>query len=171
MKTAFKLVLLFVFIGLYNFSNAQSKIKLGHIDSGELLKMMPGRDSAEIKMKEYAKTLETQYAAMNSELETKYNDLDANKATMSDLIKQMKQKEIEDLSKRIQEFQQSAQEDVQKKEQELLKPIIEKARKAIEDVAKENGYTYIFDRSTQVLLYFENNDDIMPLVKKKLGLK
>jgi outer membrane protein len=51
-----------------------------------------------------------------------------------------------------------------------LKPIIDKAKKAIEDVAKENGYTYIFDSSVGVLLYYENSDDIMTLVKKKLGL-
>ena len=171
MKTISKLILLSVFTGIIFFSQAQTKIKLGNIDSGELLKMMPGRDSAEAKMKEYAKTLESQFQAMQTELESKYSDLDANKATMSDLIKQMKQKEIEDLSKRIQDFQQSAQEDVQKKEQELLQPIIAKAKKAIEDVAKENGYTYIFDRSTQVLLYFDASEDILALVKKKLGLK
>ena len=171
MKNLFKIVLLLGFVIFSINSNAQTKLKLGHVDSEELLKSMPERDSALAKLKDYSKALETQFQSMQSELETKYNDFVANQATYSDLIKQMKQKELEDLQKRIQDFQQSAQEDVQKKEQELLKPIIDKAKKAIEDVAKENGYNYIFDRGLQVLLYADPTEDVTALVKKKLGLK
>ena len=173
MKNVIKSVLIvsFIIFSISTTTNAQSKLKLGHVDSEEILKSMPERDSALAKLKDYSKSLETQFQSMQSELETKYNDFMANQSTYSDLIKQMKQKELEDLQKRIQDFQQSAQEDVQKKEQELLKPIIDKAKKAIEEVAKENGYTYVFDRSLQVLLYSDPNDDITPLVKKKLGVK
>ena len=171
MKNVIKSFLIAVFIIFSVNTFAQSKLKLGHVDSEDLLKSMPARDSALAKLKDYSKTLETQFQSMQSELETKYNDFVANQATYSYLIKQMKQKELEDLQKRIQDFQQSAQEDVQKKEQELLQPIITKAKKAIEDVAKENGYNYIFDRGLQVLLYADPTDDITPLVKKKLNLK
>jgi len=90
---------------------------------------------------------------------------------MSSIIKQTKEKEILDLQRRIQEFQQTAQEDLQNKENELTAPIIEKARNAVRDVAKENGYTFIFNSTEGLLLYTEPADDIMALVKKKLGLK
>ena len=66
---------------------------------------------------------------------------------------------------------QNAQEQLQGREQELLKPIIYRAKKAIEDVAKEGGYTYILDAGTAAVLYSQDSDDIMPQVKKKLGLK
>jgi outer membrane protein len=89
---------------------------------------------------------------------------------MTDAIKQDKIKEITNLEERISEFQQSAQKDLQSQEEKLLRPIIDKAKKAIEDVAKENNFTYIFDSGVGVLLYQNDSDDIMPMVKKKLGL-
>jgi outer membrane protein len=71
---------------------------------------------------------------------------------------------------RIQEFQQSAQENMRKKEAELLKPIIEKAKNAISQVAKEAGYSYVFDSSTSGFLYKPESDNVIALVKKKLGI-
>lgn len=89
---------------------------------------------------------------------------------MSDLIKQTKEKELQDLQKRIQDFQQQAQSDLQKKNDELSKPIYEKANKAIAAVAKENGYKYILDSSVGTVLYSEPSDDVITLVMKKLGI-
>ncbi len=60
---------------------------------------------------------------------------------------------------------------IKKKEQELLTPLINKAREAINEVAKENGYKYIFDSSLGVILFTDDTDDILPLVKKKLNIK
>jgi len=58
------------------------------------------------------------------------------------------------------------------KESQLLQPIIEKADKAIKEVGKENGYTYIFDLSRGSVVYFsEVSEDVLPLVKKKLGIQ
>ena len=108
---------------------------------------------------------------MQAEAEKRYNDYVANQAGWTELIRQTKQREIQDMAARIEEFQQSAQKQLQDREAELLKPIIDRAKKAIADVAKEGGYTYIFDAGTAAILYDEGGDDIMPLVKKKLGLK
>ena len=74
------------------------------------------------------------------------------------------------MSARIEEFQQTAQKKLQERQTELLKPIVDRAKQAINDVAKENGYSYVFDSGTGALLYQPDSDDLMPLVKKKLGL-
>jgi outer membrane protein len=106
---------------------------------------------------------------MQAELQQLYNDYMAKESQMSDLIKKTKQTELQEKGSRIEKFQQDAQISLQEKEKELLTPIIDKAKNAIRDVAKENGYTYIFDSAVGVTLY-EGGDDILPLVKKKLGL-
>ncbi|MCB0801966.1 MAG: OmpH family outer membrane protein [Flavobacteriales bacterium] len=144
--------------------------KLGHINSNELLLAMPERNAVEQQIKSYAQELETQLGTMSKEYQAKVQDYQAKEATMTDAIKKDKIKEITNLETRITEFQQTAQNDLQNKEESLLKPIIDKAKKAIEDVAKENNYTYIFDSGVGVLLYQKDSDDIMPMVKKKLGL-
>ena len=108
---------------------------------------------------------------MQEELQAKYNDYQERKAQMTELIRSTKEQEIRDLDQRIQTYQQNAQQKLREKEAELLQPIIDRAKQAISDVAKENGYTYIFDTSAGTLLYQQDSDDILALVKKKLGLK
>lgn len=144
--------------------------KLGHINSNDLLLAMPERANVETEIKNYATELENQLQVMSSEYQAKIQDYQTKEATMTEAIKQVKIQEITDLETRITQFQQTAQKDLQSKEESLLKPIIDKAKQAIEDVAKENNYTYIFDAGVGVLLYHKDSDDIMPLVKKKLGL-
>lgn len=144
--------------------------KLGHINSNELLLAMPERAAVEENIKRTAQDLESKLAALTKEYQAQVQTYQAQEATMTDVIKKDKIKEITNLEERIGEFQQSAQKDLQAQEEKLLRPIIDKAKKAIENVAKENNFTYIFDSGVGVLLYQKDSDDIMPLVKKKLGL-
>lgn len=149
---------------------AQTNLKLGYIDSNELLDLMPGKDSIQLVLQNYGKTLESQLQTMYQEYQNKLADYQANVNTMSTIIKQTKEKELGDLETRIQDFQQQADQDLQNKQLELVQPLIDKARKAIEEVGREKGYTYIFDTGVGTLLYFEKGDNILPLVKQKLGL-
>lgn len=144
--------------------------KLGHINSNELLLAMPQRAAVESDIQKYAQDLESQLATMTKEYQAKVQTYQSQEATMTEAIKQDRIKEITNLEERIGEFQESAQKDMQTRQETLLKPIIDKAKKAIEDVAKENNFTYIFDSGVGVLLYQKDSDNIMPLVKKKLGL-
>ena len=78
-----------------------------------------------------------------------------------------------DLNKRIGDFQTKAQADLQDQQVILFKPIQEKVDKAIKEVGKENGFVYVFDTGSGVLLYFDEtkSTNIMPLAKAKLGIK
>lgn len=147
---------------------AQKNVKLGHINSQELMQIMPGRDSVQTVLQNEVTELENTLKQMQAEAEKRYNDYVANQAGWTELIRQTKQREIQDMSARIQEFQENAQKQLQEREAELTKPIIDRAKKAIEDVARDGNYTYIFDGAA--LLYSQDSEDIMPLVKKKLGI-
>ncbi|MAX05254.1 MAG: hypothetical protein CMD28_03290 [Flavobacteriales bacterium] len=144
--------------------------KFGYIDSQELLLLMPDRKNAEIEVQNFAKTLEAQLELMTAEYQESIQEYQANEATFSDLVKQDKIAEITGLEQRIQAFQQNAQQSLQQKEQELLDPILAKARKAIEDVAKEGDFTYIFDKSQGTILYVKESENVLTLVKRKLNL-
>lgn len=90
---------------------------------------------------------------------------------MSEAMKDVKEKELQDLQNRIQSTQQSAEEKIGTKRQDMLKPITEKADKAIQAVAKEKGYTYILDASVNgVIIYATPTDNIIEDVKTKLGI-
>lgn len=165
-----KKVLLTICLTISAFFTAEAQNKLGYINSNELLVLMPESKTMQTELESFAKGLESQLMAMQSEGETKLAEYQQNEAAMSDLVKQDKVRELESIQQRILEFQQNAQQALTAKEQELLSPILDKARKAIEDVAEEGNYTYIFDASTGNILYADESENILPLVKTKLGL-
>jgi len=169
-----KKVLIAIFACLFAFGGnamAQQKIKLGHINSNELMQIMPGRDSAQTALQKEVEELQADMEAMKKEYETKVNDYMAKRDQLSELIRKSKESDLQAMASRIEEFQANAQKLLEERQEALLKPIIDRAKKAIEEVGKENGYTYIFDAGVGAVLYSQDSDDIMPLVKKKLGLK
>lgn len=171
MKKLTQVFLLIAMLSLSGFASAQS-LKIGYIDSNEIMGIMPEKDTIELKLQNFEKQLETELRAMANEYQTKLGDYQNNLATMSNLIRQSKEKELTNLQTRIQEFQQSADVEYGDKRNELLTPLIDKVKKAIDDVGKENNYTYIIDSATGVLLHIgANAENVTPLVKKKLGLK
>ncbi len=149
---------------------AQSNVKIGYIDFAQVVSLMPGQDSINTKLKAHVASLESQMKAMQSEYESKVNDYQASQATMSQIIKQTKEKEIQDLQQRIEAFNQSAQSEIQKKQMELTQPLIQRIQRAIKAVGKENGFTYILNGNEQIILYSDGGINVLPLVKKKLGL-
>ena len=171
MKNLLKIAVFIVIIFCTVSANAQVKIKLGYINTDSLMLVMPGVDTANAKLQSEYKTYQTKLAAMQDELNRKYKDYQTNVATMSELIKTTTMAELQDLNSRIESFTSSADSTFQKRRAELLKPIQAKALKAIEAVAKENGFSYIFDSAPGVLLYKTESDDITGLVKTKLGIK
>ncbi|MES2627611.1 MAG: OmpH family outer membrane protein [Bacteroidota bacterium] len=164
-----KIIALVSFVTLAAFANAQTP-KLGHIDSQDLLEAMPERAAAEKKVQDFAKNLETTLKTMTTEYQAKLASYQEKEPTMTKTEKESTEGEIMQLQQRIQEFQTSAQEKIQKQQAELLQPLIDKAKKAIEDVGREGGFTYVLDSSVGVTLYAAG-EDLLPKVKAKLGLK
>ena len=142
--------------------------KIAHLQLDSLIAMMPETKIAQELAQTYLKDLEKQVGTMETELQTKYQSYMADATGMSDLVKQTKEKELQDLNKRIEDFKASAQQDYQARYAQMSKPIFDKAKKGIEVVAKESGYKYIMDTSTGTVLYSEASDDVLMLVKKKL---
>lgn len=160
-------------LGIAQTVDAQQSLKIGHIDRQRLLLTLPERKSAEEKMQAFAKTLDERLKAMGGEYQAKVADAQerADKGSLSETEKQMLVREINDLEQRIESAREKAQEDIAKMEEELLKPMIEKTNKAIKDVAEEKSFNYVLDVSTGSVLYFDRGEDIMPLVKAKLGIQ
>ena len=168
MKNTFKIAIVGVTLVISSFT--VSAQKMAHINLDSLITLMPESKVAQQGVQDYAKQLEEQVTTMQSELKTKYDDYTAKSKDMPEVVRASKEKELNDLNQRIQDFQQQAQSDYQKKSAELSKPVYEKAKKAVDAVAKENGYKYVLDTSTGIVLYSEASDDIIALVIKKLGI-
>jgi outer membrane protein len=165
------LLALALFVGTASIATAQQKI--GHINADELLQMMPETKKAQTELEVYGRQLEKDLTDMETELQNKIDSFRANEKMMTTLARETKTKELQELQMRIQEYSQRAQQELQQKQVELLTPVIEKATKAVQDVAKEKGFSYILDSSPSkaVVVFAENGEDILPLVKAKLAIQ
>ena len=164
-----KITVLLVVLALFASTGAFSqKAKYAFIQRDSILLNMPEMKAADAELNGFVTELQNEVIKMNTEYEQKIQDYEANQETMSDLVKENKVTEINDLQKRIQDFQVQAQEEILAKREELYTPVFDKFEKAVQDVAKEKGYSAVFPAN--VALYFNPKDDITDLVKSKLNI-
>ena len=170
MKNALKLFFITALLIAGTSLNAQD-MKFGHVNSSRVLSMMPEREAAQKTLQSEAQELGVELEKLNVEYNNKLQKFVEEQDTLSNVLRQLRERELRELQTRIQEFQAGAQEDLQKREMELLQPIFQKIENAIADVAREQGLIYVFDLDSQALLYHSDaSQDIFPLVQQKLGL-
>lgn len=147
--------------------------KFGRINMQELIFAMPETKEMNTNLEAYVQDLRENMETIQVEFNNKLNDYQKNYSTLSDSVKQLKEKELQDLQTRIGEFEQVAQQDIQKKQAELLEPIVTKAKAAVDKVSKEGGYLAVFDSSVGSLAYFDEEalTDIMDSVKAELNIQ
>ena len=168
-----KLTILFVaLIALAASSYAQKANKFGYLNSAELLSLMPEKVKADSVIDKYGADLDALGQQMYAEYQKKATDekTKVEKKLLSDEQAEIIGKELADMEKRIQDFQQTSQQKVQDKQDKTYAPILQKVNEAIKSVAKTNGYTYIFDTAAGSLLYVDETDNILPLLKAYLKL-
>lgn len=155
------------FLGLSG--TAFSQNKFGFVSYQELISLMPEAEKANTELQEYQVALQQQGNNYYSEL----NELDSlfakDSATMTKATKELKRNDMIALYQKVQGWQQTMQQMIEEKKQALLGPISTKALETVRAVAKENGYTYVMEANS--LIVSPPADDILPLVKKKLGIK
>jgi len=155
-----------------NTVSAQKTVKFGHIESNKLMSIMPSMKKAQADLQKEAADMDTNMKSMRAEYEKLVKAFQAGEKTMSDIVKQTKIKAIQDAEQRIQSFSQYAQKILGQKREAMMKPIIAKANAAIKKVGEEKGFIYIFDMSAGNILYHSSASvDVLPLVKKKLGIQ
>jgi len=154
-----------LFVGATSFTSAQSKI--AHIDKQELIKAMPAYTQAQAEIKKLGKTYEATIQGSLKELDTKLKQYNAEAEGQTQEENQKRMEEVEGIKQSLGQYQQQAQKDLQEKEYNLLKPIVENADKAIDAVAKAQGFQYVLDSA---MLIVKDGKDLMADVKKHLNI-
>lgn len=153
-------------VGLFS---ASAQTKIGYISLDELIGLMPEAGKADAELKDYQASLGQQGQDLMKELGAKDSLFVKDSAKLSASMKEIKRNELIALYQRVQGWQQQAQDLYQQKAQEKIVPLRTKAMEAIRIVAKENGYAFILDINSVIVA--PPGDDVLLLVKKKLGIK
>ena len=141
-----------------------------HVNFAELVQLMPEADAARAALDASNKEIQETYSAMVEEYQTKYTAYQQKASTWTPAIRESKEKELQGIVTRIQEFEQSIQTDLQQQQQTLMAPIYEKARKVVEELAKAGSYIYVFDVNSMLYYDATQSTDLTPAARKALNI-
>ena len=151
--------------------SATAQTKIGYINTDELMSIMPEAAKVNTELNEYQVSLQQQGQSLQVEADKQRDQYFIDSIKLTPSMKEIRRGELVKLYTRLQGYDQEAQEKSQKYAQEKIAPIRVKALDAIKLVAKEKGYTYVLDDAANVLLVMPPADDLLPMVKTKLGIK
>lgn len=148
--------------------------KIGYADWDYIFSQMPEFKQIDSELKAHRTQLESQMEAKQKDFQAKYEAFTKLPATTPDAIRADKQRELEALNESLQKFSQDAQTSLTNKQSALMDPIFNKVGKAIEEVAKEQGFSFIINpqllQGGDILLYSDEKFNISDSVLKKLGI-
>ncbi len=154
-------------LGLMAAGQVSAQNKMAYVSIDEVVQLMPEYKKAMGDMAQFDSALQINYAETVKELNRQDSMYKADSAKWSNAIRTANREKMKKLLVDLQGFEQSYQQQMQQKQEELMSPVAQKATTLINDVAKTNGYTYVFRK--EALLVQPEADDLLPLVKKKLG--
>lgn len=160
--------LLLIAILTLGFNTVQAQVKVGHISTDLLISLMPETIALNAELEKLSKTYESELKAEEAKLEAKLKKYQAEQPSQTDEVNQQRGVEVQQDQQNLYQASQVAREDITKKRNEKLKPILEKAKKAIDEIATEQGYTYVLEASTLIVA---NGTDLLSTVKAKLGIQ
>ena len=164
-----KKILLIAVLGCASVA-AFAQQKFAHVNFQELVTLMPEADQAREVMSASSKEAQETYQSMVDEYQSKFNQYQQKASTWTQAIRESKEKELTEISQRIQEFEQSIQNELSQQQQQLMAPIYEKANTTVQDLAKKGGYVYVFDISTVLYVDPAQSTDLTPAARTALGI-
>lgn len=161
-------VAIVLFVGATSFVNAQSKV--AHIDTQALMESMPEMKAAQNQLEKLQKTYDTEIKAMAKEFEAKVKQYGNEEGTKTQEENEKRVLEVQGMEKNISAYRQQALKDLQQKELDVYQPILDKARTAIQKVARAQGIQYVLDSTTGSGILLADGKDLLVDVKKELGI-
>mgnify|MGYP002732816870 CR=1 FL=1 len=165
-----KKVIIIAAMALMSVAAMAQEAKFAFVDFNEIVMLMPEMDEARATLEENSKTNEEILMTMYEEYQNKMKQYQQNAASWSQSIREMKEKELVDIEARLEQSQQSLQQELQQLQQSLQAPIVEKANKAISELAKAKGVAAVYDRSTFLYVDEAQMINLTPEARVALGI-
>ncbi len=157
---------------LFVAGTARAQSKIGYVSTEAIMKQLPDAQDAQKQLDALTASWQDELNKMQEDWKKKYDDYDKKKLIMTDQRRAEAERELRDLDQKIadyrnQKFGQNGE--LFAKQNELMKPVQDRVFKAIQDVAVEEGYDYVLDKSGEILMMYANPKlDLTDKVLEKL---
>jgi len=153
-------------------SLAMSQVKIAYVTTDAIMKQLPDAQDAQKQLDQFVVDWQGELNKLQADWQKKLDDYDKRKLIMTEQRRADAEKELRDLEGKVAEYRNKKfgqNGDLFLKQNELMKPVQDRVFKAIQDVALEEGYDYVFDKSGEILLMYANPKfDLTPKVLAKL---
>ncbi|MBL7128541.1 MAG: OmpH family outer membrane protein [Ignavibacteria bacterium] len=133
--------------------------KVGYIDSKKIVESMQEASDAKLKLDNLVAEWQSELTVLQDSLKNIKEDYDKKKLILTEQLKQQKEQEIADLETFISNFKVGKfgeNGEYFQKQKEFMKPVQDRIFLAIQTVAEEEDFDYVFDRSSEILLLYVN---------------
>ncbi len=163
-----KSIFIVMLFAISSMSFAQQKF--GVTSAQEIMAKMPEGESIQKQLQDLSNSLVADMEATEKEYQAKVQDYQKNQASYSQVMREQKEKDLQIIVERMQQFQQTAQQELNNKQEELLAPVRTRIYEAITKVGNENGFTFIFDKAVPLYMSETLVTDVTSLVLTELGI-
>jgi outer membrane protein len=143
----------------FGFAGAGAQMKIGYINSESIMQVLPEAIDAQKSLDVLVAGWEAELQKMQSEWKRKFDEYDKRKLILTDQVRSDQERQLRELDQSITEFRNKKfgqGGELFQKQNDVMKPVQNKMFKVLEDIAKEDGYDYVFDRSGEILLLYAN---------------
>lgn len=144
---------------------AVAQQKIGFVNSSKIFAEIPEAKEAKQKLEALAKPIQDEIEKREKAIQEKLDEYKKKEALMNDAAKRAAQQEIYDMDQKLREYKLEklgSDGELAKQQEKILNPIKEKILRAIEKIAKELKYSFVFDQTENipVLLYGDPASDL-----------
>lgn len=158
MKQTTVIVLIALFALFGAIASGQSKI--GWFNSKTVIEKLPEAQDAQRQLDNFVAEWQGDLAKMQNDWQKKFQEYDKKKLILTDQLRADAEKELQDLDKKISDYRNKKfgqNGELFLKQNDIMKPIQNKIFKALQELATEDEYDYIFDKSGDILLMYSND--------------
>ena len=165
-----KKIIIIAAMALVSLAATAQETKIAYVDFNEVIMLMPEMDEARATLEENRKTNDEILQAMSEELQSKYQQYQQKAETWTPAIRQSKEAEINEINARLEQTYQNLQQELSALEQNLQAPIVEKAQKTVNDLAKAKGIAVVFEKSSVIYIDPAQCTDLTPEARTALNI-
>ena len=165
-----KKIVLIAVAAFFTVAASAQNLKFAYVDFAELVQLMPEMDQARATLEENSKANEEILMSMYEEYQKKGQEYQQKASTWTAAIRESKEKELMDIQARLEQTQQSLQVELQQLQNQLQAPVVEKAQKAVETLAKAKGVAGVFEKASLLYVDAAQLIDLTPEARTALNI-
>lgn len=166
----YSLLFIFLFTGL-----SFGQLKIGYVDSDTIMDKLPDAQDARQRLDQMIQEWQTELTKLENDWKQKYDEYDKRKLIMTDQTRSEMEQQLVQLEQKISKYREEkfgTNGELFQKQEELMKPVQNRVFSAIEEIAKDEDFDFVFDRSGDIMLLFAKEKyDITGQVLEKLKLE